>query len=216
MGRLVRCAEICYNERKRWGKEVETPVSLRESKAERFERLVAEYERPVYLLCLRMMGNREDALDCAQEAMLSAYRAFDRFQGDTHMKTWLYRIAHNTCIDALRRRKNITSLDVLHESGFDVPDSAEKTPHMQLEAQERQEAVRQAVRQLPDEQRAALILRDFQNTSYEDIARILQLPEGTVKSRINRAREKLRQILLKNGEQNEICHVQQYEGRQKK
>ena len=93
------------------------------SRAEQFEAMAAEYERPIYLLCLRMMGNREDAQDCAQEALLRAFRAFDRFRDGASPKTWLYRIAYNTCIDELRRRRGVVSLDTLREGGFDVPDA---------------------------------------------------------------------------------------------
>ena len=83
------------------------------SRAEQFDPMAAEYDRHIYLLCLRMMGNREDAQDCAQEALLRAFRAFDRFRDGASPKTWLYRIAYNTCIDELRRRRGVVSLDTL-------------------------------------------------------------------------------------------------------
>lgn len=177
-------------------------------KAQAFEQLVQEHERMVYLLCLRMMGNREDALDCAQEAMLNAYQAFDRYRGEANVKTWLYRIAHNTCIDALRRRKQVLSLDTLRDGGFDVADTKAQTPHAVLESKERYEEINRAVQKLPEDQRAVLVMRDYQNMAYDEIARVLDLPEGTVKSRINRAREKIKKILLKNGEQNACSSVQ--------
>ena len=184
------------------------------SRAEQFERMAAEYERPIYLLCLRMMGNREDAQDCAQEALLRAFRAFDRFRNDASPKTWLYRIAYNTCIDELRRRRGVVSLDTLREGGFDVPDGAAERAYEQLEHRERYELVRQAVDQLPEDQRAALVLRDFQQLSYEEIAAALQQPEGTIKSRINRAREKVKNY-VKQAELNGHPSVKKNEGRQK-
>lgn len=184
------------------------------SRAEQFERMAAEYERPIYLLCLRMMGNREDAQDCAQEALLRAFRAFDRFRDDASPKTWLYRIAYNTCIDELRRRRGVVSLDTLREGGFDVPDGAAERAYEQLEHRERYELVKQAVEQLPEDQRAALVLRDFQQLSYEEIAAALQQPEGTIKSRINRAREKVKNY-VKQAELNGRPSVKKNEGRQK-
>lgn len=184
------------------------------SRAEQFETMAAEYERPIYLLCLRMMGNREDAQDCAQEALLRAFRAFDRFRDDASPKTWLYRIAYNTCIDELRRRRGVVSLDTLREGGFDVPDAAAERAYEQLEHKERCELVKQAMEQLPEDQRAALVLREFQQLSYEEIADTLQQPEGTIKSRINRAREKVKNF-VKQAEQNGRPSVKENEGRQK-
>ena len=113
------------------------------SRTEQFEAMAAEYERPIYLLCLRMMGNREDAQDCAQEALLRAFRAFDRFRDGASPKTWLYRIAYNTCIDELRRRRGVVSLDTLREGGFDVPDATAERAYEQLEHKERCELVKQ-------------------------------------------------------------------------
>ena len=192
-------------------------VSLfdKHSKAEAFEKIAVEFERPVYLLCLRMMGNREDALDCAQEAMLNAYRAFDRFRGDAHVKTWFLRIAHNACIDALRRRKGVVSLDSLREEGFDPPDTQTLSPYASLAQKERQEQLMQAVESLPEDQRAVLVLRDFQNLSYDEIGEALSLPLGTVKSRIKRAREKIKQILCGETELFSGNRVKEYEGRRK-
>jgi len=187
----------------------------RRSKAEAFEEVAAEFERPVYLLCLRMMGNREDALDCAQEAMLNAYRAFDRFRGEAHMKTWFMRIAHNACIDALRRRKGVVSLDSLREEGFDLPDKHTPSPYASLEQKERLELLQSAVKTLPDDQRAVLVLRDFQNMSYDEIGEALSLPLGTVKSRLKRAREKIKQILCAEAELFSGNRVNEYEGRRK-
>lgn len=185
------------------------------SRAEHFERAVAEYERPIYLLCLRMMGNHEDAQDCAQEAMLNAYRAFDRYRGDKNIKSWLYRIAYNTCIDELRRRRGVVSLDVLREEGFDQADERMPQPEGAAEKEELRAQIRVAVDLLPAEQRAVVVMRDFQDMSYEEIAEALQLPEGTVKSRIKRAREKIKKVFEKM-ELSAVSTVQHSEGRQKR
>ena len=185
------------------------------SKAQAFEEIAREYERAVYLYCLRMMGNREDALDCAQEAMLHAYRAFDRYQGDTYVKTWFLRIAHNVCIDQMRKRKVVVSLDSLRAEGVDLPDDKTLSPYASLAQKERLRLLREAVDQLPDDQRSALVLRDFQNLSYDEIGETLSLPLGTVKSRIKREREKIKQILCDQAELFSGKPVNTHEGRRK-
>ncbi len=187
----------------------------RKSKAELFGEMAAQHERAVYLLCLRMMGNSEDALDCAQEAMLNAYRAFDRFHGDNQGKTWFLRIAHNVCIDQLRKRRNIVSLDSLREEGFDPADQHTLSPYAQLEQKERRELLREAVEELPDDQKAVIVLRDFQDLSYEEIGEALDIPLGTVKSRLKRAREKIKQILQQKTELFSGKSVKDNEGRRK-
>lgn len=187
----------------------------KKGKAEAFEQLAALHERAVYLLCLRMMGNREDALDCAQEAMLNAYRAFDRFQGDNQGKTWFLRIAHNVCIDFLRKRRNVISLDTLREEGFDPTDPKQLSPYAQLEQKERMALLHQAVQELPEEQKSVMVLRDFQDLSYDEISAALDIPLGTVKSRLKRAREKIKQILSEKTELSSGKSVKENEGRRK-
>ena len=162
-----------------------------------FERLAAENERQVYAVCFHMMGNREDAQDCAQETMLRAFRAFASFRGDASFSTWITRIAMNVCTDALRKRRDAVSLDALREEqGFDPPDAA-PTVYGRLEEKERLRLLREALSLLPADMREMIVLRDMQGKSYDEIAEILNLPLGTVKSRINRAREKL-SVILKN------------------
>lgn len=186
----------------------------RQSRAERFEALAVQHERMLYLLCLRMMGSREDAEDCAQEALLRAYRAFDRFRGEAGAKTWLYRIAYNTCIDALRKRQGTLSLEALGEAGFEPVETGLPQPGEALERRELRRQIEQALQALPPDQRAVMILRDFQQMPYNEIAAVLELNEGTVKSRLNRAREKVKNILI-SAEQNPSASVQEDEGRQK-
>lgn len=184
-----------------------------QDKAGRFEALASDMERPIYLLCLRMTGSREDAQDCAQEALLRAYRAFGRFRGEANARTWLYRVARNVCIDFLRARRQTVSLDSLREAGFDMPDEATPSAYMALDAADRKAALERAIALLPDDQREILILRDMQGLAYDEIGRVLRLPPGTVKSRLNRARERLRGIILANGELTDVDFVHTSEGR---
>ena len=167
---------------------------------DQFEQLAAESERKVYAACYHMMGNREDALDCAQETMLRAFRAFESFRRDAHFSTWITRIAMNVCTDALRKRRDVYSLDAMREeTGYDVADER-KNVYAALEEKERKRLLREALSQLPPDMRQMIVLRDMQGMSYDEMAEVLDMPLGTVKSRLNRAREKLCVILKKSSE----------------
>ena len=179
---------------------MELKLFSKKQTADQFERLAAEQERRVYATCYHMMGNREDAQDCAQEAMLRAFRAFDSFRRDAQFSTWICKIAMNVCVDALRKRKDALSLDALREdTGFDVRDDAPGA-YCRLEEKERKRLLKEGLAALPPEMRQMIVLRDVEGRSYEDVAAILEMPLGTVKSRISRAREKLSRILTESSE----------------
>lgn len=162
--------------------------------AEAFERLAAPYERQIYYICLRIMGNEFEAQDCAQDAMLRAFRAMNTFRGDAKISTWLYTIAHRACMDALRKRKADVSLESLSQEGWDPPDTA-PTPYAHLEQNERKRLLGEALKRLSDEQRAAVVMVDLQGLSYEEAAQVMEVPLGTLKSRIVRARQALADLL---------------------
>lgn len=165
--------------------------------AEAFTALCAPYEGLVYRHCLQMLKNEADAQDAAQEAMLRAYRAIGRFYGLSSVATWLYRIAHNVCLDMLKRprvRAEAASLDALGEAGFDPPDDA-PTPEEAYELQAERERLREAVARLPPDQQTLLSLRYGEGMSYEALAEALRLSTGTVKSRLSRAKDKLARLL---------------------
>ena len=151
-----------------------------------FEALIEPYADATYRLCLRMMGNEQDAADMAQEAFLRAWRSLSSYKGQSRFSTWLYRVTSNVCLE---------SMQVLEENGFEPVDPAE-TPEMALDRAELRRDLAEAISQLGSEQRAALILRDVQGLPYEEISQILDLNLNTVKSRISRARSALREILL--------------------
>lgn len=175
------------------------PFSQKKRKSD-FEALAAENERRVYAVCFHMMGNREDAQDCAQETMLRAFRGFDAYRRDASFSTWITRIALNVCVDALRKRRQVVSLDELKdEKGWDMPDSAPGA-YARLEQKERMALLREAMQALPPDMRQMIVLRDMQGMSYDEIAQTLALPLGTVKSRVSRAREKLGALLKKSSE----------------
>ena len=169
--------------------------------ADAFEALMVPHEKKLYALCLRMLGNREDALDCAQDAMLRIWRALNGYRGQASFATWISRIATNACLDLLRKRKvrPAVSLDLLTEASF-LPQASGDDPHEQTEVSIRKEALARGVAALPTDLRFALVLRDVQGFSYEEVASILHVPLGTVKSRISRARRKLRVLLRPEAE----------------
>lgn len=169
---------------------------------EAFEALVSPIEKRIYALCLRMLSSREDALDCAQDAMLRIWRAMPAYRRQASFQTWCLRIAANACLDVLRRRKTrpSVSLDGLVEAGYMPREAAEAEPHARAEQSARAQALGTAVAALPEDMRVALVLRDMQGLSYEEVSGILDVPLGTVKSRINRARAKVRENLGAHGE----------------
>ena len=171
-----------------------------------FNHLVERYQRPVYNLCLRMLASADTAEDATQDAFIAAFRAIQRFRGTQSggFRAWLYRIAVNACYDEMRRRRSrlTVSLDVPRgESGqtIDVPNPG---PTLEERAQtaELGSAIQGALNALPSDQRLAVILCDVQGMEYAEIAQIMGVSLGTVKSRINRARGRLRERLLASGE----------------
>lgn len=169
-----------------------------------FEALVTEYEKNVYHLALKMTGNTEDAADLSQEAFIKAFHSLSSFRGDSKFSVWLYRIVSNVCLDFLRRRsrRQTVSLSMEDEDGeeaqLDIPDERQ-APELLLEKSMTREAVRRGLAQLPPEPRQILLLREIQGLSYEEIASVLGIESGTVKSRIFRARKKLCAFLLADG-----------------
>ena len=167
-----------------------------------FEALVRLYEKRVFALTGRMCRNPEDAAEAAQEAFLSAWQGLPFFRGDASFSTWLYRLASNACVDLLRRegRRQSAAGPSLNdeEVQLEVPDTA-PSPQEQAERSELRQQIEEALSALPEDYRQVLILREMHQRSYDEIAEILALDLGTVKSRINRGRKRLRKILLESG-----------------
>ena len=171
---------------------------------EAFERLVEENQNKVYSLALRLVGDREEAADLAQEAFLKAWQGLRSFQGESSFATWLYRLTTNVCIDHLRRQKRRQGVEAAvslddEDSGWAEPADWDQDPQRKLEQSERGRALARALEQLPDHQRRPLVLREISGLSYQEIGQALDLDLGTVKSRIARARLALRKILSSDG-----------------
>lgn len=169
-----------------------------------FEALVTAYQKQVYNLALRTVGNEEDAADMTQEAFLRAYRSLGSFRGDSKFSVWLYRLTTNICIDFLRSRGrrptvSLTAADEDEEpQELDVADDR-FDPVQSLERAELRRAVQRGLASLPEDYRRILMLRELSGLSYTEIGQVLRLEEGTVKSRLFRARKKLCDFLRKDG-----------------
>lgn len=172
--------------------------------ANAFETLVLEYEKNVYNIALRMTGNSEDAADMTQEAFIKAYNSLQSFRGDSKFSVWLYRIVSNVCLDFLRskNRRPTVSLSVEDDDGedtqLDVADESQ-SPELLLDRKLTRESVRRGLDSLPPDYRQILLLREIQGLRYDEIAQALGLEVGTVKSRIFRARKRLCNFLIDDG-----------------
>ena len=172
--------------------------------ANAFEELVLKYEKTVYNLALRMVGDRDDASDMTQEAFIKAYGSLSSFRGDSKFSVWIYRIATNVCLDFLRSksRKQQVSLTVSddddEDAQLDIPDPS-SAPEQQLIKKISMQSVEEGLKTLPDKQRQILVMRELGGMSYAEIGKALSLEEGTVKSRIFRARKRLCTFLLDSG-----------------
>lgn len=169
-----------------------------------FNSLVERYQSAVYALCLRLLGSRPTAEDATQETFISAFRAISRFS-DGNLRAWLLRIAANECKDELRRRNRKdagASLDAMLEDEdgpHEIPDRGASTPLL-IEQKELAGEVQKLLLGLPFDQRQAVVLSDLHGYHYDEIARISGASIGTVKSRIHRGRERLRQLVAANPE----------------
>ena len=185
-----------------------------------FETLVLEYEKNVYSITQRMTGNAEDAADMTQETFIKAYNSLQNFRGDSKFSVWLYRIATKVCLDFLRSksRKPTLSLSVEDDDGeetqMDIADESQ-SPEVLLERGLTRDAVRRGLNALNEEYRQILLLREIQGLSYEEIASVLTLEVGTVKSRIFRARKKLCAFLIEDGNIPEFTASVRVEGGEK-
>lgn len=157
-----------------------------------FESLMSAYERKIYGLCLRMMGNRQDGEDAAQEAMVRIWQKLPQYRGEAAFSTWVYRVTASACTDAIRKRslRAQPSLEAMREDGFEPQDGA-PTPQQAVENSERREAMQRAIAGVPEQMRSVFLLRDVHGLSVEEKARALNVSSGTVKSRLSRAREKI-------------------------
>jgi RNA polymerase sigma factor (sigma-70 family) len=178
-------------------------TSARKGDTRAFNQLVLLYQSMAYNLAYRILSDPDAAADATQDAFVSAFKAMRRFRGGS-FKAWILRIVTNACYDQLRVKKrrpadSLDDLPVEQDHVVHLRDSAEQ-PHEVLERQELNLVIQAGIRSLPAEQRVVLVLSDVQGLSYQEIAEVADLSLGTVKSRLSRARAKLRDYLTEHGE----------------
>ena len=175
-----------------------------------FEQLITPLEQRIWRICWHYTGDREAASDCGQDTMVRIWRGIGSYRGDCAFETWVYRIAANCCMDYLRKKKRdrSESIEPLREQGFDPADPKAGTEEQVVKADEKQR-LREGIARLPEDQREALVLTQLEGVPYETAAEQLGVSEGTVKSRVNRAKAKLKEWLSENGELSPGNSVQQ-------
>lgn len=180
-------------------------LQQRDEKA--FQEMVRLYQHKVFNLVFRMIGNREEAEDVAQEVFVTVWKAIDSFRGDSKLSTWLYRIAANQCKNRIKYlgRRSYLHTGQLEESEAQIQQAQPSLlqphtdgPEQVLAGRQMERLLSQGIAALDEEQRTLLVLRDVEELSYQEICAITSLPEGTVKSRIHRARMALKELLARH------------------
>ncbi len=155
------------------------------------------YRRKVFHISYKFTGKHDEAEDLTQEIFLKIFKSLEKFNQDADFSTWLSSVARNYCIDHYRASKREREVLVDDLVAFDLAPAASGNPHRVLEERDRRSFLRRGLELLPEKLREAVVLRDLQGLSYQEMADHLSLPEGTVKSRINRGREELARLLLR-------------------
>lgn len=183
-------------------KPVETRLARLALKGDQraFAEIVELYKDKLYHLAYRMTGNRQEAEDIVQETFLRVYKNLERYDVNQKFSTWIYRIATNLCIDRLRKRKAVYSLDAEssdHEGldGYAMMPSDNRTPESELLLSETQWLIQEAIATLPVKYKSVMILRYMQDLSLQEISDVLDMPVTTIKTRVHRGREFLRKKL---------------------
>lgn len=169
-----------------------------------FGELVRRYQDRLYNTVYRLVGHMEDAQDVVQETFLNAYQSLNNFKQESQLFTWLYRIAINTAISHKRKHRAVVSIDTSRngEAGMEPFDGSETSrPGHAMERAEDERQVQDALNRLSPEHRIVLILKDMDELKYEEIAEILEVPIGTVRSRLHRARQELRDVFKRSGKE---------------
>lgn len=171
-----------------------------------FEKLIIQHEKTIYAICLRMLCNEQEAYDAAQEVCIKIWKQIGHFEGNAKLTTWIYRIATNQCLDILRKHKRKDEVSIYKENKetgeIQLLEKIDTTASVEqhIEKLAMQEVISLALNEIKAEYREILILRDMQGYSYQELGQALGLNNGTVKSRLSRARIALKKVLMQNKE----------------
>ncbi len=166
-----------------------------------FEKLMLRYQDRAYRIAYGMLGNPEDAKDAAQESFIKIYKSLGGFKLQSNFSTWMYRIVHNTCLDIIRKQQRrqeipIETKNPSNNEGYEIPlEDPKEGPEALLKYKMVKEEIKNEILKLPIEYQGVIILRDIEGLTYDEIASVLEISEGTVKSRLNRGRKQLRKSL---------------------
>jgi RNA polymerase sigma-70 factor, ECF subfamily len=178
---------------------LELVENLKQGKDKAFDALFQMYQRRIFNLSLRMLGDPEEASDLTQDIFVKLYRSVHQFRKQSSFYTWLYRIAINTCKNRLEKTRRQAQFETAYDDGLEATqshiNSSSNAPLESVQRLETREAILNAVSKLPEKAKTILILKDFQSFNYEEISQILECSTGTVKSRLSRARAQLRERL---------------------
>lgn len=176
---------------------------VKKGDADVYEKIIQKYQSKVFGLIYNMTKNQNDIEDIAQEVFIKIYKNLGKFKGESSLYTWIYKITVNLCLDEMKKRKNVIYLDEKievddGEVNRELP-SEDKSQEKLYEEKELQEKLHNCINKLPEKQRVMIVLRDIKGFSYEEISKITDVKLGTVKSQINRARLKLKELLDEEG-----------------
>jgi RNA polymerase sigma-70 factor (ECF subfamily) len=176
---------------------------VKKGDADVYEKIIQKYQSKVFGLIYNMTKNQNEIEDLAQEVFIKIYKNLGKFKGESSLYTWIYKITVNLCLDEMKKRKNVIYLDEKievddGEVNRELP-SEDKSQEELYEEKELQEKLHNCINKLPEKQRVMIVLRDIKGFSYEEISKITDVKLGTVKSQINRARLKLKELLDEEG-----------------
>lgn len=176
---------------------------VKKGDADVYEKIIQKYQSKVFGLIYNMTKNQNEIEDLAQEVFIKIYKNLGKFKGESSLYTWIYKITVNLCLDEMKKRKNVIYLDEKievddGEVNRELP-SEDKSQEELYEEKELQEKLHNCINKLPEKQRVMIVLRDIKGFSYEEISKITDVKLGTVRSQINRARLKLKELLDEEG-----------------
>jgi len=180
--------------------ELVTRLRARDQRA--FAELIDRYKARIFHTTLRILGNREDAEEAAQDTFVRAFRGLENFREDATFSTWIYRICVNTCLNLLESRKRFKAQDIAKTPLEELPFI--ESPENSFEEEDLQTRVFSAAEKLPDKYRTVLVLYHIQHLAYQEIAEIMQMPMGSVKTHLFRARAMLRERVLREFSHEEL------------
>ncbi|MDL2237576.1 sigma-70 family RNA polymerase sigma factor [Christensenellaceae bacterium OttesenSCG-928-K19] len=172
--------------------ETELIKSAQNGNVQAFDELISAYEKKIYNIAYKFMRNDHDAQDAAQDAIIKMYGNLKKFSFQSAFSTWMYRVTANTCLDILRKKKANAQIDDFEN----VITSRDGNPDKEALNNELGAGIKSCIRMLPEKYIPIIVLKDVEGMKYEEIAEIMKISVGTVKSRISRAREKLRELLI--------------------